>query len=547
MRSRIISSLEKCFPDETVLQKKPLEHASCLKNEIFSFQICYDWEQPLNEKNYAFFHIESPLADKITVYNVRYIPSFFPCYGENTDDNYLRREPGLFPDLLEPAGTYNRVSVTNNLNALWFEVTPDNDIAPGKYPITCCFTDNDGNTLSQATVTLEIIDALLPEQNLIYTQWVYTDCLMQYYNTGAFDEAHWQIIENYLRQARKYGINMILTPVLTPPLDTAVGGERPTTQLVEITVNNGKYEFDFSRLGRWVDLCDEIGIRYFEINHFFTQWGAAFCPKVIATVDGVQKRIFGWDTPSDGPEYTAFLQALIPQMLQYLREKNGADRRCYFHISDEPVKEQLDQYARVFSILRPLLKGYPIMDALSDYAFYEKGYIDCPVPANDHIDEFLKHDIPHLWTYYCCVQAKDVSNRFFAMPSARNRIIGTQLYKYNIEGFLHWGYNFYNNQFSLARINPFACSDGECFAPSGDCFSVYPGHDGKPWPSLRQIVFYEAIQDLRALQLCESLYGRDATLELLEADITFRSYPKDPEYILNLRERINQAIAKYGH
>jgi len=132
------------------------------------------------------------------------------------------------------------------------------------------------------------------------------------------------------------------------------------------------------------------------------------------------------------------------------------------------------------------------------------------------------------------------------MPSARTRIIGTQFYKFSIAGFLQWGYNFYNNQNSYATINPFLCSDGEGFAPSGDAYSVYPGKDGQPWPSLRQAVFYDGLQDVRALKLCESLYGRDYTMALLEegiAPITFKRYPKDAQYLLNLREKLNAAIA----
>jgi hypothetical protein len=282
-----------------------------------------------------------------------------------------------------------------------------------------------------------------------------------------------------------------------------------------------------------------------EINHFFTQWGAKACPKVIATVDGKEKQIFGWDTPSESDAYKEFLYALIPQMLSYLKSKNGADKRCFFHISDEPHKEHLEQYAKVSSMIRPLLEGYPIIDALSDYDFYASGATTCPVPACNHMDVFLEKEVPNLWTYYCCSQSVDVSNRFFAMPSYRTRIIGTQFYKFNIAGFLHWGYNFYNNQDSYATINPFLCSDGEGFSPSGDTYSVYPGKDGQPWPSVRQAVFYDGLQDLRMLKLCESLYGRAYTMALLEdgiEPITFTNYPHSSQYLQNLRSRLYTAI-----
>ena len=545
MRAKIISSLEKCFLDQSVADKPQLTRFSMLKNERYSLQVCYDVEEIIDHKQIMYFSIESPLAEAIRVYHVKSIPSAMPVYRLHHDEHYLRTQPGLFPDLLEPWKPTDRLPASNVLNALWLEVEPAEQFAPGTYPITCIFTDETGRRTAEVTVTAEIINASLPPQEMNFTQWFYTDCLMQYYGTEAFDERHWQIIGNFMGNAARYGQTMILTPVLTPELDTYVGGERPTTQLVGIKLDNGVYSFDFSKLGRWVDLCDKNGIRYLEINHFFTQWGATACPKVIATVDGVEKQIFGWDTPSDGDAYREFLYALIPQMLAYLKSKNGADKRCYFHISDEPHKEHLEQYGKLRNMLLPLLKDYPIMDALSDYEFYAQGATTCPVPGCNHIEPFLEHQVPNLWTYYCCSQNVDVSNRFFAMPSARTRIIGTQFYKFNIAGFLQWGYNFYNNQYSYATINPFLCSDGEGFAPSGDAYSVYPGTGGQPWPSLRQAVFFDGLQDLRALKLCESLYGREYTMALLEEGIepiTFKKYPREDSFLLNLREKLNAAI-----
>ena len=546
MRAKIISSLEKCFPDENVTQKDAVTYASMLKKERFSFQVCYDCREIVDAKKIVYFSVESALSDAVCIYKVKYIPSMMPVYRHHFDNNYLRTEPGLYPDLLEPMADMDRLPASNVLNALWVEVDPGEKYPAGIYPVRCVFTDEAGTRVAEVSINIEIIDALLPPQEMIFTQWFYTDCLLQYYGTKAFDEQHWKIIENFMENAHRYGMNMILTPILTPALDTYAGGQRPTTQLVDITLENGQYFFDFSRLGQWVDLCDRVGIRYLEINHFFTQWGAAACPKVMATVDGQYKQLFGWNTPSDSVEYRDFLYALIPQMLRYLKEeKNGADQRCYFHISDEPQIQDMNRYCKLCAMIKPLLEGYPVIDAISDYDFYANGATTCPVPCIDHMDPFLNKKIENLWTYYCCAQSMDVPNRFFAMPSARNRIVGVQFYKFRIAGFLHWGYNFYNNQFSYAPINPFLCSDAECFSPSGDPFSVYPGTGGQPWPSLRQVVFYDALQDLRALRLCEALYRREYTMKLVEEGIdpiSFADYPRKDDYLLQLRQKINGAI-----
>ncbi|MBE6750763.1 MAG: DUF4091 domain-containing protein [Ruminococcaceae bacterium] len=544
MKIKLVSSLENCFLDECIDNKKEYKNASCFKNELFHFAVAFQGEAT-DEKIYANFSIKSEISQYVKAWRLEYVPVQFAAYPW-CDDNYLRKTPGLYPDILQPLESNGRLAVGENLKSLYIEVDTKGEVPSGVYPITLCFTEEkEPNTKHTETFNLEIIDAVLPKQELKFTQWFYTDCLMDYYGTEAFSDEHFEIIENFAKTAVRYGINMLLTPVFTPALDTYIGGERTTTQLVGVEKKNGKYSFDFSLLGRWVDMCNRIGVEYFEIAHFFTQWGAHAAPKIMATVDGEYKKIFGWETDAAGEEYAEFLKAFIPELLQYMKSLDGADKRCWFHISDEPTGEKLEGYMKAKAIVADLLEGYPIIDALSDYEFYSSGAVTRPVPATDHIEPFIENKVPDLWAYYCCVQCKEVSNRFLSMPSYRNRIIGTQLYKYDIDGFLHWGYNYYNNQFSYAKLNPYMSTDGEYFAPSGDTFSVYPGPDKKPWESYRLLVFYDAIQDIRALKLCEELYGKDYVIDLMEKDIepiTFKKYPHSADYLLELREKINMAI-----
>ncbi len=133
-----------------------------------------------------------------------------------------------------------------------------------------------------------------------------------------------------------------------------------------------------------------------------------------------------------------------------------------------------------------------------------------------------------------------------AMPSARNRILGVQLYKFGIEGFLHWGFNFYNSQFSLKHINPYAVTDADSAFPSGDAFLVYPGDDKKPEESLRLMVLFHAMQDIRAMELLEHLIGREAVVKEMEKglgrEITFSEYPVSDTWLLDFRRRVNEKI-----
>ena len=154
---------------------------------------------------------------------------------------------------------------------------------------------------------------MLPKQKLIYTNWFHNDCLATYYDCDIYGERHWQIIENFVREAVSEGMNMILTPVLTPPLDTGKGWQRPDVGLVDIYKNGDDYTFEYANLDRWVQMCERCGIEYFEISHLFSQWSAANAPKVTAYVDGAKDKteIFGWTTDAVSPEYTAFIRAFI--------------------------------------------------------------------------------------------------------------------------------------------------------------------------------------------------------------------------------------------
>lgn len=353
----------------------------------------------------------------------------------------------------------------------------------------------------------------------------------------------------FMQNAVRYGVNMLLTPIFTPPLDTAVGGERPTVQLVEVTEEDG-YRFGFDRLKRYMDLAWECGIRYFEISHLFTQWGAEHAPKIVVKANGREEKRFGWHTDASSPRYVAFLQQFLSALKEHLRRENRLDR-CWFHISDEPSLSAIDSYRQARNGIQDALEGCRTMDALSDIDFYREGLVPHPVPANDHIDAFLEEKVPHLWTYYCCGQTVEVSNRMMGMPSARNRILGWQLYRHGIEGFLHWGYNFWFTSLSKRFIDPYAITDSGEAVPSGDAFLVYPGEDGQPIPSIRQLVFFEALQDMRALQLLESLRGREAAEQWIDqacgGALTFRKYPRHTDWILDTREKLNRVLSETAH
>lgn len=529
-----VSSLERIFLDGKCTMNE-IKCGKVCKGERISYQLAYKSDVTAEFS----VEVESELAEYITLRSVGNVPSEIPIWSDH-DDYYERTEPGLFPDVLYPVDDGKLSVKKQNWFSLWVTADIPEDISAGNYDIKITFKYEDFSV--SKVFSVKVMDAVLPEQTLTYTQWFHADCISDYFNEPVFTERYWKILEGFMKTAVRTGINMILTPIFTPPLDTRIGGERTTVQLVDVSVTENGYKFGFRKLRRWIRLAKKCGYKYFEMAHLFSQWGAVAAPKIIA--DG--KKIFGWETDASSDEYASFLRAFLPRLVRVLKEEKIADV-TYFHVSDEPSAEQLGSYKAAKNIIKDILKDFPIIDALSEYEFYENGTVDFPIPCLNSADEFVQKGYEHHWTYYCCGQREKVSNRFFAMPLARTRIIGVQLYLYKMEGFLQWGYNFYNAHHSLRHINPYLVTDADGAFPSGDAFSVYPYND-TAIESIRSVAFYEGLQDMRALQLLESFAGRETVEALILkkfGKITFEDYPRGKEKMHELREFVNQMIEKY--
>lgn len=534
---RLISSLEKVRSAADI--KNEVFQATLLRGERFAFQAvaesdCLDC---------VAVRTEGPLSDSIRIYRVRDAVMDFPRHPGSCTD-YLTDEPGLMPDILEPLADRNGKQLLRaGVTAFWVELEIAREAEPGTYPLTLVFTSENG-TAVRGELQVEVKAAALPEQKLLFTQWFHTDSIAVYHNVEIYSEEHWDLIDRYMALAAELGMNMILTPVIIPPLDTQPGTCRPNTQLVFIEKRGEEYSFDFSRLGRWITLCRKNGITHFEISHLYSQWGADFAPNIFVTEGGEEKHIFGWHVKADDPAYTDFLHQFLPALVSFLKLE-GVAENCYFHISDEPHGSQLENYRKAFQVVKPLLEGCQMLDALSDVDFYREGLVENPVCACDAMIPFLECGAENLWTYYCCGQGKKVSNRFLAMPSHRHRIMGLQMYKFGVKGFLHWGYNFYFSQLSRYPINPYTTTSSDGAFPSGDPFSVYPTNNG-PIPSLRAKVFYEALQDIRLCQALEERIGREEVIAMIDTeagmDVTFTDYPRNSVFVPRLTEKMKSLL-----
>jgi hypothetical protein len=542
-------SLAKIYPDSSVGPDGTLPDMSVVAGETASFQIAF------RPPRTAHFRDNSPLridvnpaaAPYVTLHSVDLVPCDLAAFPGH-DNGYDRDLPGLYPDLLRPLADATIAPMPGSWRGLWVDFRVDEPALAGVHEVEITVSDARSSVLYRRTVNIEVLGCQLSPLPIAHTQWFHCDGLAQFYGVEVFSERHWQLIDSFLGSASRMQVNTLLTPVWTPPLDTERGGHRLTTQLLRITHRVDGYSVDFALLDRWLELCRKHGIQRIEIAHLFTQWGAHATPSIYVIRAGVWVEEFGWHVGATDPSYRRFLEQVLPALKAHLAEHWGLDR-VLFHISDEPNgRADLTSYLRAKAVVEDLLAPCAVIDALSDAEFYDTGAVPHPVVATDAVAPFLTRGVRGLWVYYCVSQDRGVSNRFFAMPSSRNRVIGHQLFANDCAGFLHWGFNFYNSELSRRPINPFQDTTASGGLLGGDTFMVYPGDDGQPWESIRSKVFTQAMFDLRAFHQLSDDAGRAAVMELIDTDgqdggLHFDAYSADPFHYLQVREKVNQQIA----
>ena len=494
------------------------------------------------------------------------LPEELLCRDTATEDRGI----GLYPEVMMPRSASPRIIQTADPRLRFFESDEKNTLeahdegfasliftvneerrtlSSGEYPIKVTAVSLvTGEILDERIFTLRVLKAELPKINFKYTNWFHYDCVADIHGVELFSEKYFEILRSYFKNAADYGMNLLLIPSITPPLDTPIGLYRKNVQLTDVVLEGGRYSFDFSRLERLIKLALDCGIEYFEHPHLFTQWGAKHAPAIYATVDGEKRRIFGWDTDAAGEEYRAFLESYVPAFRAFA-ERIGISDKMFYHVSDEPTPDVLESYSRAVEVVKPLLAGTECGDALSKLEFYEKGLVDVPIVTVYSADNFFgKCD--RLWIYYTGGYypghgSSICTNRVLTSKPYKARILGLHAFMFKAEGFLHWGLNYYYGKVSCGIFNPLIEPCGYK-QREGASYIVYPGTNCA-LASLRELYMREAMCDLRALKLLEEMTSYDYVMKLAEEhfgeSITCHTLPRSAEDMRGFRELVNREIA----
>lgn len=531
----LCDSLKRIFPSSKP-NPSPLR-LDVARGEAFSFQVAVIIDTCME----LGLRITCDPGIQAVVRRVGYVPlsrrSIDTSADEIEGDHVI---PGLVPDPLFEDMNYSLP--TTSANAYWISGKVDINCRPGLKKVRGALIPRPPIHEPAKTLTAEIQVHPLriqPRHDFDVTHWFYADALCDWYKVDPWAAVFRQIVQPYMRNLVSHGQNVIYVPVFTPPLD---GVKRPTQLLGVRRTGQNKYEFDWTHVSRWIKTAQQCGLEKFEWCHLFTQWGAKNAIRLYEKKRGEDVLLWDPDTSATGKTYRAFLAQYLPQLHQFLiREK--ILHQSLFHLSDEPHgNEHLENYRKARALLKELAPWMKVMDALSDIRFAQQKLVDMPIPSIRVAKQFWEKQIP-CWHYFCCSPRGRYLNRLLETPLAKIRMAGWLFYRFQPQGFLHWGYNYWYKSQTRQLINPFFESDGLA-SPGwahGDPFMVYPGPDG-PIDSIRWEIFAESLQDYQLLQTLQ------VPPEALAKDLMdYNEFPKSVAWLRRQRRRLLCRASSGGH
>ena len=170
-KTKLVSSLEKPFLHSRIEDYRSLSFIRMMKNQRLSFQLLHTLvgiDTPYRAM--LALKIEGLPAEYVTARTVELVPVAYPIYPEIRDDNYLSKEPGLYPDWLQPLHYGGVISVMKNqLRAVWTQFDPQGNVPAGSYTVTVSLMAGE-ETMASETLTIEVRNAELPPQEMKLTQ-----------------------------------------------------------------------------------------------------------------------------------------------------------------------------------------------------------------------------------------------------------------------------------------------------------------------------------------------------------------------------------------
>jgi hypothetical protein len=392
-------------------------------------------------------------------------------------DVLSRPAPAMFPEYLTDERAVD--IIPKNCKAVWITINIPADAGSGIYNGSAIVKS--GSEEHSIPVKLTVYPLSMPvERHLKVIEW---------HDMNDFEKFHGikeKYSEEWFGMLRKYASNM--------------ASHRQNIFQVPMNVINirntkdGVLEFDYSRFDQIADVFWETGLMDMLETGFLANFGKGdwFSTEILLKDFTVLDANTGKNIIMKGTEV---VPSLITEFESHLREKGWLDKTL-FHVRDEPsvhnalAWKDMSDYMHKYG--PDLIRG----DAIETTFLLDDIEIACPkldhfATWNDSYKAWAEKG-GEIWFYTVGIyQGSRFPNKTIDMPLIDSRLMHWLNYKYDAAGYLHWGYNQWDD-------DPFN-KIGEHI---GDAWHVYPTKNGL-FNSLRWEEMRNGIQDYEYLKMLE--------------------------------------------
>lgn len=468
--------------------------------------------------------------------------------GSELMGDYSRGEcPEEFPEYYTKHNTVSDVKA-NETRAMVVEVYVPKGTAPGTYSTTLTLSSEQGDRELPFSVTVH--EATLPDpkdSEFSYTCWTYTagfkgdhiDMMNDlYFDAANYNENFWTLQAEYAKAMAEERQNILFVPI---------------KQLLasDMTIDSdGTYHFTFKNFDKFLETYLENGsFKGFAGCHLMEKdwyinpgasdpsWPTHSCVTWVYYDDNGTIRT-KW-VYSGTPESDDHLNQLLTALYAHLKEK-GWDEMWIQYICDEVDGEvPISQVKATYQLANRLMPTSRTSEAGSNLVEKYGEDLRVPVPRIDDYDRLkgyydnLRDDVSEVWGYTCCVPQGNFVNRMSDFPLLSTRIIGWYWYYQDLDGYLHWAWNYwdYGNVKPCEPLEETSCAGGPM-----DAWLVFPDVENTSvLTGTRFTAVRDGFEDNELLRLAEAK-NPAAVQELLSGLVTSsQEFVRDNQTLLDAR------------
>jgi len=332
---------------------------------------------------------------------------------------------------------------------------------------------------------VEVLDVVVPpagRDTLGYTNWFNVHAIARSHDLELWSEEFWTMLGRYaalMAKGRQNTFWVRWSDVFTKDAEGVPRLER-------------------ARLERYVKTFTDAGLYWIE--------GAPFAGRPGGDWSTTTLNLGIVNLPATSEEGRAALAGMCEQLSVVIHE-NGWEGRWMQHLSDEPTNTNAEDYVKLAGVFRELLPGIPIIEATMSTKLAGAVDVWCP-----QVQEYQRHREffearraagDRLWVYTCLIPGGPWINRLLDMERLRPVYVGWAAAKYDLHGFLHWGFNHYRGDPFAKSVVPHGEPGSNNRLPAGDSHVVFPGPDG-PWSGQRFEAHRLGMEDYELLRMLKA-------------------------------------------